>query len=365
MNARIVLAGIGVLWGALRLAELLRYRDRAEVYRSILGGSHPQMVRPGDHWLQLATMTACWCEIALLLGAHTIVPHVAVGCLAAIFVAGRFRALQEVGHTALHLGFGTNKSIQRVFADWLGNYLLWKPDSERRFQSHCIGHHPQANTEADPNVVRLRRIGLVPGISRGRFAALVFWPLSPGGIRENVGFIVASVSGGSGLQVVQRLVVNAIVLGAVWQFAGGAALIVYAIALLFLYPLYSWWSLLVEHRWFAEADIKELSRTEYECRVARRTVYGAISAWTIRVLICPLTDSFHLAHHLYPRMHWKYIAEADRALAATNDTYARGANYGLLIGFAPGTPSALGDLYRRLVQSRSDHSQNVVSGVAT
>jgi fatty acid desaturase len=342
---------LAATWSVLRLAEYLRYRDGSDVYRTIVDGRNPQKVRGRDHWFQLAAMLANWCEIFLLLGMFRLLPNVAVGVFSTIFVAGRFRALQEAGHTALHLGFGTNKKLQRAIADWVGNYLLWKPDSERRFQSHCVAHHPQAGTEDDPNVVRLRRIGLVPGISPLRFIVLFFFPLTPAGLRETMTLMATSSSGPP--QWAARLAVNGVVLSAVWWFAGYPGLAIYLCALMLLYPLYSWWSLLVEHRWFADADIATMGRLDYECTIGRRTVYGLPAAWLIRVLVCPLTDSFHLAHHLYPRMHWKYMSEVDRALATIHGAYAEGAHHGLVIAPANDTRSAIGDLYARLVRFSS------------
>lgn len=333
-------------WAVLRSMEILRYREGPKAYRAIVDKGHLDLVRDGDYIYQAATMWATWCEIALLMWSCARWPGWPAAAVAALFVAGRFRALQEVGHTALHLGFGRHKRAQRWLADVFGHYLLFKADSERRFQSHCVEHHPNANTERDPNIVRLRRIGLVPGISRARFLVLMFHPLTPAGTRETLAMMWGSL--GPWQQVLARAVLNAAAMAGVWWAAGPWGLGAYLVALLWIYPLFSWWSLLVEHRWWVAADERQ-SRIGYDCEVGRRTVYGMMSGFLVRILVCPLTDSYHLAHHIYPRMHWKYMRVADRALCEVNPAYRDGASYGLVMPARTGRVSAISELYQRLV----------------
>lgn len=203
---------IVALWAVLRLAEHLHYRDARVVYEAILKGDRINPASDRDLPFQAMTMLAIWCELAAALWCCGAWPSAPVLLVGALVIGGRFRALQEVGHTALHLGFGSSKSAQWTVADLLGNYLIWKPDSGRRFQSHCVAHHPQAASEADPNVVRLRQIGLTPGISRARFWVLFFHPLTPAGLIENFTFIYRSV--GPPKQALARAALNAAVVPA-------------------------------------------------------------------------------------------------------------------------------------------------------
>jgi hypothetical protein len=269
-----------------------------------------------------------------------------------VFMGGRFRVLQEIGHTALHMGFGADRPLQFRIADFLGNFPTFRADSTARYQSHCVAHHPHAATEEDPNVARLRRIGLIPGISPARFWLLFLHPITPNGLLETL-TIMKDGSAGSHSRWA-RLGVNGLILSALYLTAGPYALCAYLLALLGFYPLYSWWSLLVEHRWFMPYAPSGNDKSAHDKQVTQRTEYGHISGWLMRTLVCPLTDSYHLLHHLHPRLHWKYSAAADQALSEADPLYGDNKSQGFIFD-STNPRTAIKDLYHRLVNKDVNH----------
>ncbi|AZC18461.1 MULTISPECIES: fatty acid desaturase [Pseudomonas] len=333
-------------WALVRFLEWRRYRDDQPVRDAIRAGQRPNVVKAHDHWYEILAFVAVWLEIALLAGACRLWPNPVVVLVAAIFIGGRLRVLQEIGHTALHMGFGADRPLQFRIADYLGNFATFRADSTARYQSHCVAHHPHAATEQDPNVARLRRIGLVPGISPARFWLLFFHPLTPTGLVETLTIMRDGTRSSHGRMA--RLWVNGLLLAALYLGAGAPALWAYLLGLLVFYPLYSWWSLLVEHRWFAPHDPGAVDKAEHDQNVTQRTEYGRFNGVLMRILVCPLTDSYHLLHHLHPRLHWKYSAAADQALSQTDALYAVNKSQGFVFGRS-GPRSAINDLYHRLV----------------
>ncbi|MBT2787780.1 MULTISPECIES: fatty acid desaturase [unclassified Halomonas] len=336
------------IWLICRISESLRYRDHKLVYEMIQARKRPNCVRDSDYWFELASFLAVWSEILILITLYNNFDYYVVGAVVAIFVGGRFRALQEIGHTAIHMGFGRNKYIQYKMADVLGNYLIFKSDSNRRFISHCVEHHPNANTDSDPNVPRLRSVGLSHGISMRKFLHIVFHSFSFKGIIETASIMWSAFFGGGKIQAAERLIVNILVVSLVYYLGGVGGVFIYTISLVFIYPLFSWWSLLAEHRWFIDYDAGN-SKSVHDSVVTQRTLYAPVAGYFVRMLVSPLTDSYHLLHHKYPRLHWKYSKIADRSLSEVDGTYSSNYSYGL---FYSGSRqrSAIGDLYNRLVQ---------------
>lgn len=316
MTAALTLLALAV---AAKLAEVARYRHFDLARRCVADRQAAPLIRKSDHWMQLITMAGVWAEILLCFALGQWLPWPAAVPLVAIVVAGRLRALQEIGHTALHQGFGDDRELQWKIADWLGNFWTFKPSSRIRFQGHCVEHHPNASTDRDPNIHRLRGLGFVPGMSASRFALFVWHPLTPAGLRETLRLYRAAM--GSGAEPLVRVLMQALALAACGWLLGAWACAAWLIALCLVYPLYSWWSLMAEHRWFAGSE--HASRLLHDCEVTPRTRYRGLSGLLIRYLISPCTDSQHLAHHIYPRLHWRYLELADRHLMEHEPAYGR------------------------------------------
>jgi fatty acid desaturase len=293
---------------------------------------------------QFTAMLTTWLEIGLFFVIGGLLPAGAAVIVVALFVASRMRALQEVGHSALHSGFGSNRKRQWAMADLLGNFWLFKPNSKIRYQAHVVQHHAQANTENDPNIVRLRAIGFVPGITGGQFSRFIFYPLSLRGIRETIHHYLKAV--GSGRELWIRVSLLSVLLIGLFFIFGGWAGASWILSLLFFYPLFSWWSLLAEHRWFFVPRGGQ-SRFDQNCDMTPRTVYSGWIGHLIRYFISPCTDSLHLAHHIYPSLHWRYLPAADQLLSEIHPAYHRHTKASL---FGKNEKSVFGELRRRMTE---------------
>ncbi|WP_404363600.1 fatty acid desaturase [Corallococcus coralloides] len=337
---------------ALRAADALYYRDSQRILRLLkLEGT----ARKGERYYQrfdalfaLFPFLWSWCDIlaANLAAAHF--AHPALYVLLVLFVGTRFRALQEAAHTATHSGLCKSRPWQWALSNVFFQYPCFKPDMHHRYTYHVLDHHHHANEPGrDPNVTRFISVGFVPGLTRAQFHWKLLHPLTAAGFAET--FRAMAINSLRNQRVsnlaVRVLVVAGVVAGFTWAFGPKGLLLGFLLPLVTAYPLYSWLSVLAEHRWYVHCD--EEDRVARECINGRPTDYSGPLGWLVKHAIFPATDHYHLAHSIYPHLRWNYVRAVDLALKKKDPRYARHLSHGLFWSSTE-RPSALSELRDRL-----------------
>jgi len=191
------------------------------------------------------------------------------------------------------------------------------------------------------------------GISSRMFYFRLLFPFTPRGFWINLRTsLVNSTRGNASWRaVVVRLVALALALTVVWLSGGGLGLVLgYGVSLLWVYPWFSWLSILAEHRWFC-SDEQARDRWQMECINCRPTAFPGLTGWVVGGLIFPLSDKYHLVHSLYPYVRWNYLPILDRHLRERDAHYPVFQSEGLLFPRGP-HPAALSELRQRVSAPR-------------
>ncbi|MBD8555179.1 fatty acid desaturase [Rhizobium sp. CFBP 8762] len=352
-----------VLLCALALSFLFRgivwfyYRDGKRILPLLKLASNTGITeryyKPLDNWLSPLPFLYCWLEIfsAVLFFRWTSY-NLFSGALLAVVASGRMRALQEIGHNALHAALCPSKSLQWVLGNIFFQFPTVKRDMDSRFQTHVKDHHPNADIPGkDPNLKRVIRAGMVPGITTFGFVMALFYPISPKGVLATVkgNLSDAMFENSSSYIVFLRVLVTVSVIGLYLSIGGPSALVVgWIIPVFLIYPLFAWWSLLSKHRWHT-TYIPTADKRAHDYEHGRATDFPGLFGIIHRYLIFPMSDAYHLAHHIYPFVRSEYLPEVDRALKVREPRYTQYISSGMLFGF-DGQPAALSELYHRLVR---------------
>lgn len=296
----------------------------------------------------------CWLEIfAAVLFFRWTDYNVLSGVLLAVVTSGRMRALQELGHNALHLALCPSKRLQWFLSNTFFQFPTLKRDMYSRFITHVIEHHPNADVPGkDPNLRRVVAAGMVPGISRGQFIKALFYPVSLKGLANNIkgNFRDVFRENTSKQTALLRAVVTISVVALYLWVGGVAALIVgWVIPVFSIYPLFSWWSLLSKHRWHTPYTPTRY-RLAHDYEHGRATDFSGVFGAIQRYLIFPMSDAYHLAHHIYPTVRYQYMPAVDWALKVNEPRYTQYIAKGMIFG-SGGQPAALSELYHRLVNT--------------
>lgn len=343
----------------LRVADHWYYRDPAPVLRLLSlaprpAGDRDEYYKRWDPLFATFPFLWAWSDVVLAVLLADRVGHPLGWAVAAVFVGTRFRVLQEASHAAVHRGLCRSRRWQWALSNLFAQWPCLRADMHHRFVAHVREHHAHANElGADPNITRFVSIGVVPGMSADRFRARLLFPLTPAGLTETLRGAWANVFRRNHTTVCAglRLCVVGVVGWAFLRLGGATGLLVgYVVPLLTVYPLCSWISVLAEHRWFAACDATD--RRTRECVNGRPTDYHGL-ARLAKHTIFPFSDHYHLAHSLYPKLRWNYLAAVDRALKEQDARYARFASSGLL-RVRGSRPSALSELRERL--TTPDHA---------
>ncbi|WP_175485015.1 fatty acid desaturase [Pseudovibrio axinellae] len=246
-------------------------------------------------------------------------------------ICSQLRALEELGHMAIHGILGGSKKSQILLADSLFQFPALMSSAEERRHRHCVLHHPNANLlDVDPGLRDFIEIGFVPGISKFKFWLGVFHPCTPKGIYERCRGILSHFK--RDLTSPYRLTLR--IVGIVATIApflllgwGYGFLMFYLIPLLIVFPQFYWFSQVVEHRWFENVD--GMDPLERELTSCRPTLYEGISGAIIRNSIFPIGDNHHLAHSLFPYLRWSYLGAADQLLIDNMPEYGKNTSRGL------------------------------------
>jgi fatty acid desaturase len=309
--------------------------------------------KPLDNYLAALTFVSAWQLIAAAALVFDSSESLIVRGLCLLFVGGRFRELQEIGHFAIHGVLCPSRRLGLLLTDIFCQFPLFKPSAYFRHRTHVAEHHPHANLDGrDPNLGDFNVAGLVPGITVLQYWRGVFFPLTAAGILLLLKGCLTNLlhrNHGTGEFLLRALIVSLITLpmvmfGSTWEIVW-----IYLVPLVVVYPLFAWLSQVVEHRWFLPQP-DDRSRLGRELAFGRPTEYAGLSGLLIRQNIFPFGDSYHLAHSLFPNVRWNYLPAVHELLKRHLEGYMDHASQGLFWHPA-GTPSATSELRERLTRS--------------
>lgn len=343
----------------LRAVYAVRYADHDWILQVIAtdggkGSDRPRYHRRFDAAFAPLPFVWTWIDLLLAIRLGAVIDHPALWIAVMLFVAGRMRALQEIGHNAVHCALARSRDWNWFLSNVFFQLPLMKRDMASRFITHVREHHRTPNhPEKDPNLRRIIEGGMRPGISAREFHWRLLFPFTPRGFWINLRTsLVNSTRGNASWRTAMLRVVVVVATALVlWQTGGARGVVLgYVVPLLWFYPWFSWISILGEHRWFAPDDHAK-DRWQMECINCRPTAFPGLLGWLIGGLIFPLSDKYHLAHSLYPYVRWDYLPTIDRHLRATDPHYPVYASIGLLIARGD-RPAALSELRQRLHEPR-------------
>lgn len=267
-----------------------------------------------------------------------------------LFVTGRYRSLQEIGHFAVH----GSLCRKRNFGMWIANifyqFPLFMPEAYDRRVTHVKIHHNCVNMSYDPDLIELIDKGFNPGISTFSFWRGVFYPLTFKGIKDRIKECLKYLSEKpfSLSFFVRTFVISSIFfLFTIFGFYQ-ELIFLYILPVLFLYPLYYWIAHISLHRWFAEC-VQDVPYFERELILGRPTEFKGIIGFIIRHNLFPFGDSYHLAHSLFPAVRWNYLPQIDRILKEKLPDYSKNMTCNLFLKTQK-HPSILSDLKERFIK---------------
>lgn len=353
-----VVAGLSLL---LRAVVTLYYANAERVLRILRlaprrAGAREQYYRSLDAWLAPFPFVWIWLDIVGAVLAAGIVERAWAWVLLVIWVGGRFRALQEFGHNAVHFALCRSHAWQWWLSDFFYQFPAFKRDMFSRQVTHTREHHRHPNHPShDPNRMRVAAGGMVFPLTEAQFYARLLYPLTPRGIVDNVTVMARNTRlNRNGTVIAYRMGSLVLIVGGLYMAAGWRGVLFgWLLPLLTSYPLFAWLALLAEHRWFVDAAPDGADRLVHELQAGRPTDYGGVSGWLVRRLVSPTSDAYHLAHSLYPGVRWNYLPAIDRQLKIDNPDYTRFASSGLLFT-RDGIPSALSELRNRLCPAQGN-----------
>ena len=118
-------------------------------------------------------------------------------------------------------------------------------------------------------------------------------------------------------------------------------------AVLIWLPWLSWLSAVCEHSWFDARHATARTSWEREIACGKRTHFRGLLGWITRLLIFPIGDAYHLAHSLFPTLHFRHLPWFDRTLAAYSAPYRSvPQTYGLFGG--PSGSGSLSFIYKQV-----------------
>ena len=237
-----------------------------------------------------------------------------------VLIAIQLRNLQETTHYGVHgniaYDYSRNAALaSNALSDFFFHYPALKGAARERHRTHVQEHHRNANRAGhDPNVDEFVAIGFKPGCSGWGFFEGLFWPLSIRASKHAVFDIMSRFRTASqGARFLRGLtvatwVVGLAVAGGFWSVWFG-----FVIPRFFIYPVLSWWSQIIEHRWFSSNPDERQVYREFE--VGHRLNFGSIAGGLLRTLVLPKGDYYHLAHSLFLSARWYELPGLDRILA--------------------------------------------------
>lgn len=333
----------------------LRFKD----IRNLSGELRP---KPIADLLGVAVLIGNWLVIFGLIALSAQVNSAFFIGVVGILVAGRFRALEELAHFAMHGALTYRRQLGFRLADAFAQYPLLNPSTKVWMRLHCAEHHPNVGRRGlDPAFDSLIAAGLCERMSCLRFLRVVLAPLTPRGLAFRFRNVLSNYDLRviSGRELLARFFAVALLFFGTATVGGIYGILLIVIPALFIWlPFFSWLSLLCEHRWFGCADTDiGIAR---ELALGKRTRFPGIEGMLSRLLIFPVGDTYHLAHSLFPTVRYNHLSDINGYLESTWPPYVEVAcTYGFVIEQGR-APTSLGDLYVRLVNNKKTCSDTSI-----
>lgn len=328
-----------------RMLKLLRLQSSASETR---GAYHKRW----DSVLATFPFLWTWLDILIVVSVAQYASNWVTWILVSVVVGGRFRALQEFGHNAVHFAMCKSHRWQYLLSEVFCQAPLFKPEMQIRQHRHSGQHHPNPNQHGkDPNFAKVVAGCMVPGISVRQFRLNLFHPFRVSTLKINLFSMGSNVFAASSLKAgVTRCLAICSTAAILYLHAGFSGVIwAWLFPVATFYQLFAWWALLAEHRWHVESDAP--TRIEREYASARPTDYAGLSGLLTRCFIAPTSDAYHLVHSLYPHVRWNYLPAIDRWLKVNDARYTENASMGFFFS-RNGIPSALSELQERLTSTK-------------
>ncbi len=265
-----------------------------------------------------------------------------------LFVSGRMRSLQEIGHFAVHGALCPNLKLGMFITNILYQFPTFMPEVSVRRKTHVLDHHHSVNMTHDPDLQELVDKGLKLGISTTKFWIGLFYYLTPSGIvnrlKECWGYLTYERFS---LNFFLRLfVVTIIVSSFILLELHKELLFLYILPVLVVYPLFYWLAHVALHRWFVDCD-NSIEYYQRELEIGRPTNFTGILGFIIRHNLFPVGDSYHLAHSLFPVVRWTHLPQVDKILKKYCKKYNENASFGLFFS-TNNYPSTFSELRERM-----------------
>lgn len=270
-----------------------------------------------------------------------------------LFVTGRYRALQEIGHFAIHGVLCPNLKWGLFLANIFYQFPLFMPEAKLRRAIHARQHHNSVNMPHDPDLKELLNKDFIPGITSFQFWIGIFYPLTWRGIRDRIKeCITYLIADRYSLNFHLRVICVSIIVELFLAFHQTKALIfLYVFPVLVIYPLFYWLAHVALHRWYAPCE-SNIAYYERELELGRPTEFKGILGFIIRHNIFPIGDSYHLAHSLFPIVRWTYLPQVDQILKKYFPKYSENMSCNLFF-FTHSMPSAISELKDRMIKKES------------
>lgn len=238
-----------------------------------------------------------------------------VKILLVLFVTGRFRSLQEAGHFAVHGSLCKRMKLGLFLANIFYQFPAFMPEASIRREIHVRQHHHSVNMPHDPDLKEMLDRNFRPGISHYQFWLGVFYPVTPGGIRDRLVECAGNVWADrkSPIIFLRLFVVLSITLIFMYFGLYQEFILLYVVPVLITYPLFYWIAHISLHRWFEHCPT-DISYEDRELQLGRPTEFPGVVGFIVRHNIFPLGDSYHLAHSLFPTVRWTHLPQVDRIM---------------------------------------------------
>lgn len=289
--------------------------------------------------------------IAAIILFHQI-DNLALRFILILFVTGRMRSLQEIGHFAVHGALCQNLKYSMFLANILYQFPAFMPEASERRKTHVLQHHNSVNMPHDPDLKELTDKGLQPNISKVQFWTKLFYYLTPKGLFDRLkecwhylSFNVFSLNFYLRIITVSIISFTFIYLHLYLEF-----ICLYIVPILITYPLFYWLAHVALHRWYTACD----SNIEYHQReliIGRPTNFIGITGFIIKNNLFPVGDSYHLAHSLFPIIRWTHLPQIDKILKKYCSVYGDNASFSLFFT-TNGYPSVFSELEERLTLNK-------------